>query len=647
MCGIAGMFAFDGGRVERDVLARMGHALEHRGPDADGIFVRAGIGLVHRRLSILDLSPAGRQPMANDDETLWIVFNGEIFNYRELRAELEREGCRFRSGTDTEVLLKLYERRGPECVERLRGMFAFAIWNQARGELFLARDRLGVKPLVYHVGAGRIAFASELRALLQDPAIDRRVDPAAIHHYLSFQVVPSPGSAFAGVKKLPPAHYLIVRGHVHEPVRYWKLRHRPKLRAETGGELRALEEELRQRFEDAVRCRLVSDVPLGAFLSGGIDSSAVVGVMSRLSSQPVRTFSIGFGEQAYDELPAAREVARRNGTRHVEYRVRPDVASLLPTLVRAYGEPYADASAIPTFVLAKLARREVTVALTGDGGDESFAGYDRHLANVLSARLGAVSRLLRGRRAGRLVRALPHGHGPRDPMWRLKRFLDRLGQSPEERNAGWLMQLDGVEKTRLYTPAFREQVAGLDSSALVAARLSEADADDFLDACLYADVTTYLPDCLLVKADIATMANGLEARSPFLDHPFMEFAARLPARLKLRGHTSKWIFKRAMRDELPPAIRRRPKMGFNPPIAVWIRGELKELARDLLLSDSARSRGLFEPRAVERLFHEQLTGEWNWSTQLWTLMMLELWQREFVDRAPDPEPIATARLAMV
>jgi len=647
MCGIAGVLSQGGtgAAVDRGLLLRMSRALAHRGPDAAGIYLRGRIGLVHRRLSILDLSPAGHQPMANDDDSLLIVFNGEIYNFRELRSDLERDGCKFRSHTDTEVLLRLYERLGPACLERLRGMFAFAVWDARRQELFLARDRLGVKPLYFAHRPGRFTFASEVRALLQDPGIERRADPAAIHHYLSFQAVPSPLCAFAGVQKLPAAHYMIVRGAEPELHRYWRLRYRPKLAAATRAGVLAIEEELRARFEEAVRYRLVSDVPLGAFLSGGIDSSAVVAVMSRLSSLPVRTFSIGFEEHAYDELPAARAVARRFGTQHVEFRVRTDVLALLPALVRAYGEPFADASAIPTYVLARLARQHVTVALNGDGGDESFAGYDRYVANALAARLGGLARLVGGRVAGRLVRALPHGLGPRDTGWRLKRFLDRLGQTPEERNAGWMMQLDGPEKSRLYSPAFASQVGALDSRELVVARLREAEADDFLDACLSTDVVTYLPDTLLVKADIATMAHALEARSPFLDHVLMEFAARIPPRLKLRGRTTKWIFKQALSDELEPATRRRAKMGFNPPVALWLRGVLREPAYDLLLGERARARGTFEPRALERLLDEHWSGRWNWSTQIWTLMMLELWHREFLDRAPEPDPVEAEPVA--
>jgi asparagine synthase (glutamine-hydrolysing) len=635
VCGIAGKLNFDPGRrVDRATLLRMTSALIHRGPDDEGVESFGPVGFGHRRLSIIDLSPAGHQPMANDDGSVWIVFNGEIYNFQELRRGLEQAGWRFRSNSDTEVLLRLYEALGVGCLHQLRGMFAFAIWDVKRQSLFIARDRLGVKPLFYRVGPDGLSFASELKALLQDPEVERRVDPVAIHHYLTYQYVPSPHCAFKGINKLRPAHYLLCHEGRVEVRPYWKLAHRPKHEVGSPRQLERLGEELRHRLEDAVRCRLVSDVPLGAFLSGGIDSSAVVGMMSGLSNRPVKTFSIGFEEQSYDELPAARVVADRFGTDHTEFRVRADIVDLLPTLVRAYDEPYADASAIPTFILSRLARRHVTVALTGDGGDENFAGYDRYRANDLARRLGGVAGLLGHPLARSVVQAIPHGNGQHDLRWRLKRFVDRLGQSREDRNAAWLSQFDGAEKEQLYAAGFQRQVSAIDSREVLFARSREADAEDFLDTTLYSDITTYLPDCLLVKADIASMANALEARSPFLDHPLMEFAARIPNRFKLRRGETKWILKRALRGLLPDAILHRPKMGFNLPLDAWLRGELREPARELLLGARSRGRGYFNPAYVRRLLDEHDAGRWNWHSEIWTLMMLEMWHREFVDGVP-------------
>ena len=640
MCGIAGQLCFDPSRaVDETLLRRMCKALAHRGPDDEGIFTRGPIGLGHRRLSILDLSPAGHQPMSNDDGSVWITFNGEIYNFLELRRDLERAGVAFRSRSDTEVLLKLYEARGVDCLRDLRGMFAFAIWDARRSQLFIARDRLGVKPLFYRQTSGGLTFASEIRALLQDPEIERVVDPVAIHHYLTYQYVPTAFCAFRGVTKLPPAHYLLCRDGQVEVHRYWKLNYGPKFDVRTARQLRELEDELSDRLEEAVRYRLESDVPLGAFLSGGIDSSAIVGIMSRLVDRPVKTFSIGFEENSYNELPAARLVADRFHTDHTEFQVRPDMVEIVPKLVRSYGEPFSADSAIPTFILSKLARSHVTVVLNGDAGDENFAGYDRYVANDLAKRLHLLTPLLASGPVRRLLEILPHGSGQRDPRWRFKRFVHQLGQSPGARNAGWQSRFGLREKQQLYSDAFKRQVLATDSHELLFARYREAESDDFLDQILYSDVTNYLPDCLLVKVDIATMANSLEARSPFLDHNLMEFAARIPSRLKLRHGETKWILKHALRDALPAEILSRPKMGFNLPLDAWLRGELQEMARELLLGARSRARGYFTPSYVENILEEHLAGRWNWHVEIWTLMMLELWHREFIDAVSSPDPL--------
>lgn len=633
MCGIAGKLHFEPGRpVDAALIRRMCDAIAHRGPDDAGIWCRGPVGLGHRRLSIVDLSAAGHQPMSNVEGTLWIVFNGEIYNFQELRDGLEREGHTFRSRTDTEVLLKLYERDGIECLQHLRGMFAFAIWDVRRQELVLARDRVGKKPLCYHLDEEGLTFGSEIKAVLEDPAVGREPDPVAIHHYLTYQSVPAPMCAFKGIHKLPPGHFLVCRDGKVEIQRYWKLSYLPKFEAGTDRARRDLEAELLERFEECVGLRMVSDVPLGAFLSGGVDSSAVVAMMCRRASGPVRTFSIGFDDDSYDELAFARQVAGRFGTQHQEFTVRPSAVDVLPKLVWHYDEPFADASAIPTYVVSQLAREHVTVVLNGDGGDESFAGYDRYTANQYARYLQPLAPLLGSAAVRRALALMPHGSTSSSLRWRLKRFVEQLARTPEARNAAWMAQFDPDTKQRLYTAAFRRQVGPGDAEESMYARYREAEADDFLDATLYADVTGYLPDTLLTKVDIASMANGLEARSPFLDHTFMEFAARLPVSLKLRRGATKVILKRALRGIVPDAVLDRRKMGFNAPVDQWLRGELREMSHDLLLSARARSRGYFEPAFVTRMLQEHDTGRRNWHTQIWNLMMLESWHRTFADQ---------------
>ena len=632
MCGIAGKLSFEQGRgVDPGLIQRMCEVLAHRGPDDAAIWCDGPIGLGHRRLSVIDLTDAGRQPMCNEDGSLWVVLNGEIYNFPELRHELEQQGYRFRTRTDTEVLLQLYHRDGVDCLHRLRGMFAFAIWDVRRRELFLARDRVGKKPLCYHADAHGITFASEIKAVLQDPEVDREPDPVAIHHYLTYQCVPAPLSAFSGVHKLLPGHYLLARDGRYTVQRYWKLSHRPKFAPRNAHERRALEVELLQRLDEATALRMASDVPIGAFLSGGVDSSAVVALMSDRSSEPVRTFSIGFEDGDYNELAHARRVAAHFGADHTEFVVRANALEVLPQLVWHFDEPFADASAIPTWHLSRLAREHVTVVLNGDGGDESFAGYDRYVANQFAGRLAPLRPVLGSRAFRRALDLLPHGSTSASARWRLKRFVEQLGREPHARNAAWLAHFDLGAKRELYSAAFRQWAGERDAEEMLYARFREADADNFTDATLYADVTTYLPDTLLVKLDMMSMAHGLEARSPFLDHAFMEFAARLPVDMKLDGRNTKVALKRALRGVLPPDVLRRRKMGFNAPVDRWLRRELKELSYDLLLSLRARGRGYFQPRFVERMLREHAQGTRNWHAQIWNLMMLESWHRMFVD----------------
>jgi asparagine synthase (glutamine-hydrolysing) len=511
-------------------------------------------------------------------------------------------------------------------------MFAFAIWDAGERLLFAARDRVGKKPLHYLVDRDGIAFASEPKAFLADPAFTPAADPDAVSAYVSYQYVPSPMSAFQGVTKLPPAHYLLVRnGRLHVE-RYWKLSYAAKRRIDEESAI----EELLERLREAVRKRLISDVPLGAFLSGGIDSSLVVALMAQLGDAPVKTFSIGFDEEEFNELPYARLVARRYGTEHHEFIVRPDAAAIFDQLVWHYNEPYADASAIPTFYLSQLARRHVTVALNGDAGDENFAGYRRY---ITPARARRFDRLPAGLR--RAVRAAAHAApAPRRSdslMYRGRRWLRRLSDTPEGRYSRRVMVFDADLKREVCAPAF---LASTDrrTRALLQRAFDASDAGDGVDALLDFDVNYYLSDCLLVKVDIATMAFGLEGRSPMLDHEFMAFAASLPSDLKLRGTTTKYILKQAARRLLPDQVIDRPKKGFSVPLRRWFRGELRELAGDLLLDGRMGQRGFFRPAAVERLLDEHTRGVADWEDQLWSLVMLESWYRMFIDRRPAARP---------
>jgi asparagine synthase (glutamine-hydrolysing) len=634
MCGIAGIVSDAGGSLE-SWLKPMIDAQAHRGPDDWGVWSDDRCALGHRRLSIIDLSAAGRQPMSNMHGDIRITFNGEIYNFQQLRRELEGLGHSFRTRTDTEAIIRAYEQWGVDCLAKLRGMFAFGLWDRRRRRLFLARDRVGKKPLFYAQFGDRFLFASELQGVLADKAVPREVDPPAIDAYLSYGYVPAPHTAFKGVYKLPPAHYLTLElkraGFEKRVERYWTLDYAPKLRISENEACEAL----REKMTEAVRLRMVSDVPLGAFLSGGVDSSVVVGLMAKLSGAKVRTFSIGFNEATYDETAHARRIAERWGTDHHEFIVEPDALSILPKLVRHYGEPYADSSAIPTFYVAQMTSRHVTVALNGDGGDESFAGYERYMANYLAERMRLVPGVEAASRL--LSRLIPDSISPKSRARQARRFLAVASQSMAERYPRWLKTFQDEAKLRLYSPEFIELLNGHSNGhgagplkALFTESAPSRPALHPVDAAMAVDVASYLPYDLLVKVDIASMANGLEARSPFLDHEVMEFAARLPVEIKFRRRRLKSLLKRAFADLLPPENVNRRKMGFGVPVGQWFRGPLRDLLRDALLSPRSLGRGYFLEPEVRRLVEEHLERRADHSFQLWNLLMLELWHREFI-----------------
>lgn len=638
MCGIAGVVDSRGRPVGRGLLEAMAGSMVHRGPDDEGFYLNprargedggaaVSAGLAFRRLSIIDLTGGG-QPMSNEDGSLWLVFNGEIYNFQELRLELEGLGHKFSSRADSEVILHLYESHGIEgTLERLRGMFAFALWDEKEGALLLARDRVGKKPLVFHESEGRIAFASELAALLSDSSIRREVDWRAVYHYLTFMCVPAPFTAFRGVKKLPPAHYLLYRDGEALIRRYWSLDYTPKI--EVSREQAA--ERIRELFLEAVKLRLIADVPLGAFLSGGIDSSAVVAAMSMAGGGKVRTFSIGFEEKKFNELPYARMVAEKYGTEHQEFTVRPNALEVLPLLVERYGEPYADSSAIPTYYLSQMTRRHVTVALNGDGGDESFTGYRRHYANRVADRFHALPPALRASLRGTLRALTPAGADRGGVLSGLRRFAEAASLPRAERFTRWMGFFGEDEKRSLLKPELLDDIGRFSSVHMIEALFAGAEDLDGADAGVLVDTNFYLPGDLLVKVDIATMAVSLEGRSPFLDHKLMEYAARLPASYKLRGSALKSILKQAVAPWLPPRVLKKPKWGFAVPIGTWFRGEMRDFLRDHLLGPTASARGYFERGEVERLVNLHLSGERDLAHHLWILLMFELWQRTFFD----------------
>ncbi|MGB8511140.1 MAG: asparagine synthase (glutamine-hydrolyzing) [Pyrinomonadaceae bacterium] len=627
MCGIVGIVHRDEHAVDGELLSRMNEAIHHRGPDEDGFYLNGRVGLAMRRLAIIDLA-GGQQPIHNQDRTAWIVFNGEIYNYRELRESLEKLGHTFYTDCDTEIIVHLYERYGADCPKHLRGMFAFAIWDESKGELFIARDRVGKKPLLYAHVNGKFIFGSEFSALLQHPDVSRDVDREAIHHYLSFMCVPAPMTAYRSIRKLEPGHHLrLTRDGDVKIERYWQpdFSRKTKMSEEEAGE-RAIEV-----LREAVRVRLMSEVPLGAFLSGGIDSSTVVALMSEESSEPVKTFSIGFEEQDYSELHHARRIADHVGADHHEFIVRPDAMEVLPTLVEHYGEPYADSSAIPTYYVARETRRHVTVALNGDGGDECFAGYERYAAMRLSERYRKLPGMLREGVIRQMAEMLPSSELRRGRVRSLQRFLRSASLPPVDRYLRWVSVLDPGAKTALYSDDFLRETADSDVRQWLAPWFAQANGAGVVDASLLTDTMTYLPNDLLVKVDIASMAVSLEARSPFLDHHVIEFAAGLPENLKLRGVTTKYLLKRALKKLLPSENLTRSKMGFGVPIGHWFRGQMEGFLRETLLSERSLKRGLFRPEAVRRMVEQHTSGEKDYAHQLWTLLMLELWFGRFID----------------
>ena len=633
MCGICGQIRLAPGAASVAMpVDGMLESLTHRGPDERGAWEADGVSLAMRRLRIIDLG-TGQQPMPNEDGTCWIVYNGETYNFMDLRRELEGRGHRFRTRSDTEAVLHAYEEWGADCVRRLRGMFAFAIHDgrssSSPGRLFLARDRVGEKPLYYYRDARQLVFASEISALLLHPAVPRRVNRRMLPLYLACGYVPAPHTMFEDIHELPPGHTLTVANGEVSVAEYWDVTYAAD--AVEHSSVRDIAERVRHLLEEAVRIRLISEVPLGAFLSGGIDSTAIVALMARFMDQPVKTFAIGFADDpSFDELAYARLAARAYGTDHHEFVVRPDAAGLLPELVRHYGQPFGDSSAIPMYLVSKQTRAHVTVALAGDGGDELFAGYTRFAAARVAEAYRRAPHILHAAIAA-LLGALPDSTRYDGVVRRVRRFVESAPLPLVEGYLGWagVFQRPFIREVMLDAP----QTDALEHFQAFVARVRQADP---IGRLLYLNTKTYLPGDLLVKADRMSMANSLEVRSPFLDTELIEFAARIPSNLKLRGLTMKYILKRSVKGIVPREIVHRKKHGFGVPIGRWFRDDLRPLVRDTVLSRRAAERGYFRPDVLRRVVEEHETGRRDHGHRLWTLLTLEVWHQMFIDESARP-----------
>ena len=662
MCGISGLVNCG----SRETLARMTHVQAHRGPDDAGVWEHRSpdgsyVGLGSRRLAILDLSPGGHMPMANDGRSIWITYNGEVYNFAELRTELEAKGHRFHSGTDTEVVLRLYEEEGPECVRRLNGMFAFAICDLRGGSpvLFVARDHFGVKPLYYWYRGRQFAFASEIKALLEVPGMEASLDPESLHQYLTFLWVPDPKTMFQGIFKLPAGHYAILRGGELRITQYWDLTFPPQNHAFSRSE-GELAEEVRERFRRSVEGQMVSDVPLGAFLSAGLDSSSIVAMMARATDQPVRTYTITFprkyrvGETTLDDPAVPSRLAQKLGCENEQIVVEPDVANLLPRLTWHLDEPTADPAIIAAYLVCREARKQATVMLSGVGGDELFAGYRKHSAHYWAQAYQRVPAPFRDMLQPMLGR-LPsfRGTAVKGRVRLAKKMARSAMLNPVERFVMNCTYLDGEQKSRLYSEEFSERLSGSDPAGQHRASFDRVHQADFLNQMLYLDTKIFMVSLNLTYNDKMSMASSVEVRVPFLDRELAEFVAwNVPPHLKLRGFlrpTTKYIFRRAMQDVLPAEVLQQPKAGFGAPVDYWLAHDLKEMVSDLLSEAQVRNRGLFRPEAVQQFVLEQRKGLQDWSMQIWQFLTLELWMRLFLDgegRQMAAEKIQTQQAAM-
>ncbi len=628
MCGICGFFNLDGQPTDKVIGHRMIGTLRHRGPDGIGASVASAstdtVFLGHTRLKIIDLSEAAKQPLANEDGKIEVIFNGEIYNFHSLRQHLEDSGHRFHSNSDTEVIVHGYEEFGDSVVKHLDGMFAFALWDSQDGRLVLARDRTGKKPLYYHFDGKQFTFGSEIKALLVCPWVEHTIALEHIPQYLLYGYVPTPNTMYCGIVQVPPASYLIVdQEGLHGPYKYWELQF-PEAGRERNLSIEEAAGQVRELLTAAVARRLISDVPLGALLSGGLDSSIVVGIMSKLLTGPVRTFSIGFAEDpSFDERPYASAVAQHFKTDHTEFVVRVNATSLMERLLWHYDQPYGDSAAIPTYLLSKLTREHVTVALNGDGGDEIFAGYDRFRAALLAKRIPGGFWAI-GCSASSL---LPRRYGYYSLSRRLQRFFEDSETTIERRYLGWISIFRDTSLEEILHPDLRHIYHADQVQCSTDAYFDITGHLPFLHQLLYFNFMTYLPDDLHVKMDRMSMANSLETRSPMLDTALIEFVATLPPEMKIRGNQVKYILKRAFSDLLPPKILKRKKHGFGVPLGLWFNGDLGQRFQGLLLSNDARSKSYLDQKVIQRVFREHQLGSYDHSYRLWNLLQFEMWLR--------------------
>lgn len=625
MCGIVGIAGSAGRPVDDAVLRSMNDALWHRGPDDDGFLVRDRVGLGMRRLSIIDVA-GGRQPIHNEDKSVWAVFNGEIYNYAELRDDLQRRGHHFYTRSDTETIVHLYEEYGDEGVSRLRGMFAYALWDERRNRLLIARDRLGIKPLYYGRRDGALYFASELRAFGRVPGFPHRLNAESVERYLTYLYVPGPETIWQDVTELPPAHYMVYEGDTLTVRRYWNVEYRADPRV-SPAEWR---ERFLAQFRSSVKSHLMSEVPLGAFLSGGVDSSAMVAVMAQESGRRVKTFSIGYeGEGAFqDERPYARIVAEQYGTEHREFVVSPDVVDLLPDLVGTMEQPFADSSVIPNYYISKLTRQHVTVALSGLGGDEIGGGYQRYLGMLWAERYGRLPWVFRPRWLEALVGRLPDVRSGRRWIDQAKRFFAAARLAPADRYAAMVTTFSRAERARLLAPDFQQRSGTPEAEDLVTRVFGSGNADSIIHAAMLADLGTYLTGDLLTLADRVSMRHSLEVRVPFLDHPLVELMAAVPDALKVHGSSKKVLMREAFRGLLPASILDRRKVGFSVPLALWLRTDLRATMQEILSEAEIRRVGYLRYAEVERIKAEHLAGRANHESRLWALINLVSWHRQ-------------------